>query len=130
MQYEEFLNRVQEIGNLNSQEEAAALTRVILETLGERIYRTRRDRLSSQLPNELKKMLEARTEPETARKEVQRFMLEEFYNRVSARADIAYDQAVIGVGSVMTALREAVTPAEWQDLRAELPDEYDEILDV
>ena len=128
MQYDEFLSRVQEISKLDSQDDAEAFTRVILGTLGERIYRSRRDSLSAQLPDELKEMLGARTEPETTRKDVNRFSLEEFHNRVCARADIAYDRAVEVTGAVMAVLREAVTAGEWGNLQAELPGEYDQIL--
>jgi uncharacterized protein (DUF2267 family) len=128
MQYDEFLSRVQEMAKLDSQDDADTFTRVILGTLGERIYRSRRDNLSAQLPKELKEMLGARTEPETTRKDVDRFSLEEFHNHVCARADIAYDRAVEVTGSVMAVLREAVTASEWADLQAELPGEYDQIL--
>lgn len=128
MQYDEFLSRVQEIAKLDSQDDAEAFTRVILGTLGERIYRSRRDSLSAQLPGELKEMLGARTEPETTRKDVDRFPVQEFHNRVCARADIAYNRAVAVTGSVMAVLREAVTASEWADLQAELPGDYDQIL--
>lgn len=128
MQYDEFLIRVQETAKLDSKDDAEELTRVILGTLGERIYRSRRDSLSAQLPAELKEMLGARTEPETTRKDVDRFSVEEFHNRVVARADIAYDRAVDVARSVMSVMREAVTAGEWVDLQAELPGEYDQIL--
>lgn len=128
MQYDEFLSRVQEAANLDSQDQAVEFSRVVLGTLGERIYRSRRDSLSAQMPNELKEMLGARTEPETTRKEVDRFSVEEFHNRVCARADISYDRAVEVSGSVMAVLREAVTPREWEELQAELPGDYDHIL--
>lgn len=128
MRYDEFLSQVESRAGLASQEEALNITRATLGTLGERIYRSQRADLTSQLPNELKSLLGARTEPETSRQEVDRFPLEEFYNRVVARADMGYPQAVRGVKAVMAVLREAITAGEWDDLRSELSDEYDKIL--
>jgi len=128
MRYEEFLKRVQTQAKLGSQDEAVKLIHATLETLGERIYRSQRDGLAAQLPDELKSPLRARTEPENTRQEVERFALEEFYNRVSARTGLAYARTVTGVKTVMDVLREATASGEWDDLRARLPDEYDKIL--
>jgi uncharacterized protein (DUF2267 family) len=43
MQYEEFIQRVQERADLGSREEAVRATEAVLGTLGERLYRTERD---------------------------------------------------------------------------------------
>lgn len=56
------------------------------------------------------------------------FALEEFYNRVTARAGAGYPAAVEQAKAVMATLREAIPAGEWQDLRQELPDEYEELL--
>ena len=53
--------------------------------LGERIYRTEQDKLAAQLPKELREYLSSRAQPETMRGDTDRYSLEEFYNRVSAR---------------------------------------------
>ena len=128
MDYEEFLNLVQQYAGLDTQEEALQITRATLETLGERIYRSARGDIASQLPGELKPLLSARVSPETSRQQVDRFSLEEFYNRVSARADVGYPRAVSRSRAVMSVLKEAISGGEWEDLRSELPAEYSDLL--
>jgi uncharacterized protein (DUF2267 family) len=128
MKYDDFMNRVQDQAGIESKDEAIRLTRATLETLGERLYRSQRDDLTAQLPNELNGFLRARVFPETTPRDVDRFTLEEFYNRVNARAGLGYPRAVAGVKVVMAVLRQAIAAGEWEDLRSELPDEYAEIL--
>jgi len=127
MQYNEFMERVQERANLDSQEDAARITEVVLATLGERLYRTEAAELEAQLPKELKGHFFARQPPENTRQDTDRFQLEEFYNRISARTDVNYSQAKKLTKSVMSVLREAVTPGEWQDALSTLPSEYAEL---
>lgn len=80
MQYDEFIDRVLEKSRLESRERAIEITQAILETLGERLDRTVRRGVASQLPGELKEMLLSR--PNTGLYELQ-----EFYRRVGARAE-------------------------------------------
>lgn len=128
MRHEEFINLVQERANLDSQAEAERITEVTLSTLGERIYRSARDDIAAQLPAGLKEYLHQRARPQVSAEQVDRFSLEEFYNRVSARADVGYPSAVEQAKAVFQTLREAISAGEWQDLREELPAEYDELL--
>lgn len=127
MLYSEFIERVRDLTDLD-QDQATRITQATLETLGERIYRTTRDGLASQLPDQLKAMLHARTEPETSRKGVDRFSLDELYHRISARSEISYPQTVPAVKTVFMVLQQAVTEGAWHDLLAELPAEYDEFI--
>jgi len=119
---------VQQHADLQTWDEALQITQATLETLGERIYRSPRGDVASQLPGELKSFLSARTAPETSRQRVDRFGLEEFYNRVSARADLGYPQAVSGSRAVMTVLKEAISTGEWDDLRSERPSDHSALL--
>jgi uncharacterized protein (DUF2267 family) len=128
MRYEEFVNLVQERANLGTQAEAERIIEVTLATLGERIYRSARDDVAAQLPAGLKEFLYQRARGEVSPEHVNRFSLEEFYNRVSARADVGYPSAVEQARAVFQTLREAISAGEWQDLREELPAEYDELL--
>ncbi len=127
MQYDEFIHRVQENAGLATQAEAVQLTKAVLGTLGERLYRTERDDLAAQLPKGLKEFLFAEQDPENIRQEVRRFSLEEFYNRVSARAEIGRPDAVKQAQAVMAVLQEAVSAGEVADVMAELPDEFGEL---
>lgn len=127
MQYDEFMERVQEQANLDSQEDAGRITEVVFATLGERLYRTEAAGLEAQLPKELKGLFFARQPPESTRQDTDRFQLEEFYNRISARADVNYSQAKKLAKAVVAVLREAVSPGEWRDALATLPAEYGEL---
>jgi uncharacterized protein (DUF2267 family) len=83
-------------------------TEATLETLGERLYlhRTEGRHLASQLPKELEEYL-------LKRQGSGHYLLEEFYNRVSARMDTGYPHAVNRARAVMAVLREAVASGEW-----------------
>lgn len=80
MQYDKFIDRILEKSRLESRERAIEITQATLETLGERLDRTVRRGVASQLPGELKEMLLSR--PNTGLYELQ-----EFYRRVGARAE-------------------------------------------
>ena len=128
MRYDEFLDRVQERAGLSSSEVARRVTEATLQTLGERIYRSARDDVAAQLPADLAGYLLNRVQPEVTPRHVERFSIEEFYNRVSARTGLNYAQTVERVRAVMLTVREAISAGEWQDLEEELPAEFDEIL--
>jgi uncharacterized protein (DUF2267 family) len=120
MRYQNFIERVQEVARLESREEAARASVATLETLGERISPRERGELAAQLTSELKEPLCAR-HPNTL------FPLEEFYDRVGARADLHYRNAVEQALAVIAVLKEAVSPGEIEDILAELPEEYGEL---
>lgn len=117
MRYEEFIDRVAEHVVFESREQAERATQATLETLGERLGRDERDDLVSQLPHQLKEFLLAR--PDT-----DRFLLDEFYNRVSARAGVRHVHGVRQAQGVMAVLQEAIAPGEWQDMMDSLPEDY------
>ena len=77
MQYDDFIDRVQQRAGLNSQEGAVRAIRATLETLGERLSRAETRQLAAQLPKELRAYFHPRQESQI-------FPLEEFFNRVSA----------------------------------------------
>lgn len=128
VQYDEFLDRVQKRAGLASRDEAVRATQATLETLGERVYRSARDDVAAQLPKGLKEHLSRRAAPQMTPQDVDRFMPDEFYHRISARAGVGYPAAVVQARAVMATLREAISAGEWQDLREELPPEYEELL--
>jgi uncharacterized protein (DUF2267 family) len=124
MQYDEFISKVQERANLESSDEAVQLTEAVLATLGERLYRTEQGQMAAQLPNGIKEFFVARQPPENVPGDVQRFSLEEFYNRVSARNGVRYPHAVRRAKAVMGVLQEAVSAGQMADIRRELPSEF------
>lgn len=123
MQFDEFINRVQEQTSLDTREEAVAVTRAVLETLGERLDRKVSNGVAAQLPDELKGFLLTRQD------NIDRYPLEEFYNRVGARADLKYQDATERTVQVFSVLRQAITAGEVQDIQADLPSEFEELFE-
>ena len=121
MQFDDFISRVQEQAGLDTREESIMLTRAVLETLGERLDRKVRNGIEAQLPNELKEFLLAREEHSGE------YDLQEFYNRIGARADLTYEDAKQRTRQVLSVLRQAVASGEIEDVLGDLPPEYREL---
>ena len=121
MQFDDFITRVQEQARLDTREESISLTRAVLETLGERLDRKVRNGLEAQLPNELKDFLLARVEHSD------QYDLQEFYNRVGARADLTARAAMERKKQVIAVLRQAVPGGEIEDILEDLSPEYGEL---
>lgn len=118
MQYDDFIDRVQQRAGLDSQERAVRAVRATLETLGERLSRMETRQLAAQLPNQLRAHFHAKAESQI-------FSLEEFFKRVSARASVRQSEAAKQARAVIGVLREAVSAGEIEDVRIELAPEYD-----
>jgi uncharacterized protein (DUF2267 family) len=118
MQYDEFIARVQQQADFSSPGEAVLATRATLETLGERLSRVETRQFATQLPTELQGYVHQRPEGQI-------FALEEFFNRVSAREGVRWQQAVAHARAVMAVVCEAVSPGEIEDMRRELGPEYE-----
>ena len=124
MQYDELVHRVQDQGGFDSRVEAISALRATLSTLGERLYRTERRHLASQLPPEAKSFLQEYVDPEMTRQDVSRFNLEEFYGRVGARADVTLSHAIDQTKAVISVLRDILPEGEWDHIKGEMPDDY------
>ena len=122
MNYNQFIKQVQSVAQLNYREEAERATRATLEVLRERIVGDEAKDLASQLPVELKDCLHGR-EGENG----QNFSLQEFYQRVSEREGVNSTHAAIHARAVFTVLQAAVTPGEFEDIRANFSDDYREL---
>jgi uncharacterized protein (DUF2267 family) len=130
MQYQEFITKVQEETGADTYQDAEEITRATLSTLGERLYRTEREQLASQLPEELKAFLLSRQEAEpTTRQHTERYPLQEFYNRVGARSDAGYYDAAERAKAVISVLQQAVSAGQMEKVMDSLPDEYHDLLD-
>ena len=127
MQYQEIIDRVQQRAGLDTPADAENVTKAVLATLGECLYRTERHNFKSQLPKELQSALYERRPPENARQA--RVPLEAFYNRVRARADIGFPAAIAQTKAVIAVLQEAVSAGEWADVMDELPSEYNALFE-
>lgn len=121
--YTEFLDRVQSEGNTESSEQAEQSIHAVLETLGERISATEQENLAAQLPGKLK-------QPVLEKKNEQLFDLEEFFHKVSARADIGFPEAVKQSQVVASVLSDAISQGELNDVLSEVDEEYHELFDM
>jgi uncharacterized protein (DUF2267 family) len=105
-----------------SKEEAADLTRAVLETLAKRVSPGEVRDLARQLPEPLAGALHGEG------KGPERFDLNELIQRVSKRTGLNEAETTIGVRAVLVTLREAVDPKEFNDLMSQLPDEFTRLL--
>ena len=118
MQYQEFINRVQNRAKMPSLEDAVKAVRVNLETLGERLTPDEATNLSAQLPEEIGRFLtEKRGEPE-------KFNLSDFFERVSEKEGVELPQGTYHARAVMSVLQDAVTAGEIRNVEAQLPEEF------
>lgn len=124
MNYHDFLGHVQSRARLGTTGEAARAARATLEILGLRLHGGEAADLAAQLPAEIAVYLTAEDAPSET------FGVEEFYTRVSRLEGVDYPDAVHHARSVLSVVREAVSGGEMQDVRAQLPDEYGDLLDA
>ena len=87
MDYQDDLKSLRKLLGAENTETVEHFLAAFLETLGERLSKTERHLLGSQLPNEMKPML-------MKRPEMEQYNLDEFYNRLAARAEMGYIQTV------------------------------------
>jgi len=125
MKYEEFIKHVQTVAQLNSRDEAEGATRATLETLKERIVGDEASQLAAQMPQELGEYLRGR-EGENG----QAFSMQEFISRVSEKEGVDPTAAAIHVRAVFSVLQLAVTPGEFDDIRANLSRDYAELFAI
>lgn len=118
MQTDEFVRRVQEEAHLSLGVDALRAIEATLATLGERLERDERRDLAAQLPQQLKAYV-------LTYEETTRYRLEEFYNRVAARADVGRPEAVDWSRAVLAALQAAVTAGQLEKVREALPDDFE-----
>jgi uncharacterized protein (DUF2267 family) len=123
MDYAHFVDAVRERGGFESRDEADLATTATLATLGERLKGNEPFHLGAQLPPDLADAIATEGPGE-------RFGIEEFYRRVAVREGSRYSDGMVRehARAVMTTLASAVTPGEWEDVLAQLPKEYGELL--
>jgi len=124
VQYQEFVQRVEEQVNVtqpatDTQRAAENAITATLETLSERLTGGETNDLASQLPTELQAPLQR-----TGEEQAEDFSLEEFYERVAEREGIDIETARQDASAVMTVLGLALTPSQLDDVRAQLPEEF------
>src|SRR5918911_3304256 len=118
MQYEEFVERVQQRAGLASFAEAEEATRATLTTLGEYLTGGEGLDLAAQLPQGLAEHLR-RQPPERS----MIFSLNDFLQRVGEEEGARIEEAEAHTRSVLRVLEEAVTKGEMDDVRRQFPGE-------
>lgn len=121
MQTDEFVRRVQEQAKIPTGDAALNVIEATLETLGERLPGDERGGLAAELPAQLKAYVRKREKTLPVP-----YGLEEFYNRVAGRAGLGLREAIRQSHAVMSVLQEAVSAGQLQDVRRQLPAEYEE----
>jgi uncharacterized protein (DUF2267 family) len=122
MQYHDFVGKVQNQARLGTTGEAVRATRATLEVLGQRMHAAEAGHLASQLPEEIGKYLKDGQENQT-------FGLDEFFERASENANVDLPDAAHHARAVMSVVKEAVSEGQMNDVRAQLPEEYDPLFE-
>jgi uncharacterized protein (DUF2267 family) len=123
MTFHDFIGKVQNRTRLGTSGEAVRATRATMEVLGQRLFGGEAKDLAAQLPEEIGVYLTSNGESEA-------FGLDEFYRRVGKKEGVDLPVAVHHARSVMSVVQEACSPGELEDVRAQLPDEYDSLFEA
>ncbi|OEJ93735.1 DUF2267 domain-containing protein [Streptomyces thermolilacinus] len=124
MRHDEFLARVRERGEYRDQEEAAHITRAVLEVLGHRITPGEAADLAAQLPGDLGDVLTADADADAdadGDRPTDRFGIEEFYRRVGERTGARPRTAQWDASAVLSTLADAVSGGELNQIISQLP---------
>ena len=122
MQYEEFVERVQQRAELASFAQAEAATQATLTVLGEYLSGGEGLDLASQLPQGLAEHL--RQQP-PERSTI--FSLSDFLQRVGEEEGTSIEEAEARARAVLGVLEEAVTKGQMDDVRRQFPSEFDSL---
>lgn len=122
MKFTEFTGEVQHRLELDGQGEAVRATRAVLGTLGERLPEGHATNFAAPLPTEIDYYA-------LAVDHGQRFDYDEFVERVADRAEVESPDAAFYGQAVVALVAEIVPPGELDDLRASLPEDYDDLFE-
>jgi uncharacterized protein (DUF2267 family) len=128
MRYHEFVEQVQGEGGFDSQDEALNAIEATLSSLGECLYRTERRHLASQLPKPFEEALYEYVDSEVTRQGAACLSLQEFYDRVGARADVTRGVAIEQANAVTAVLERVLPEGEWRHIILEMPKAYHGLL--
>lgn len=124
MDYNAFLERVQQQGDFSSSEAESAV-RTIFTTFAQQLPPPTADQLQADLPPEL-----ARYFAENDGASTEAFSLDTFFARLNDEAGLDMSTSSQYARAVMSALREELAPAQFQTLRSALPPEFISMFDT
>jgi uncharacterized protein (DUF2267 family) len=122
VEYDEFIDRVAERAGV-SRKHAEALTHATLKVLADRISGGQALDLAAMLPDELARHLR-----KPHQKQPKKYGFDEFVGKVRDRADVPRKEVRAGIRAVMLTLREVAGEKEFRDALAQLPDEFEQLL--
>ena len=120
MRHDEFVARVRDLAELETNEEAERAIRATFETLRDRLAGNEPNNLADQLAEEIAAPLRGEGGRDS-------FSLTEFYRRVSEKEGVEEPEAIRHARAVATVLEEAVTTGEMDHIRDQLKPEYAEL---
>jgi uncharacterized protein (DUF2267 family) len=124
MHTDQFIGLVQSRARLPSIGEALRAISATFQVLGQRLYGGEAGDLAAQLPSELGHyLLEGQAHGSES------FDLDEFFQRVSVLEGSDLPDAIFHARAVISVLQEAVSRGEIDDVRAQLPEEYDPLFE-
>jgi len=123
VKHDEFVDELQHRIQADSHGETHHAAHAVLETLGERIQDDEAKDLAGSLPMEIDRYL---VEADSG----QRFGWSAFVERIAQREGVEYPDAQYHAQAVMSMVAEAVPASELQDVRANLPAEYDDLFEL
>ncbi len=116
MKITEFIDKVKESAGWEDQHKAEKISKAVLGTLGELLSASGRHHLDAQLPKEIKEYVHAWDHTLQAEKMVAGIMDEKIINRIQARAELNHTETTQGISAVLTALRQAISAGELEEL--------------
>ena len=119
MKYDDFMGQVQNRLELSDTGESVRATRAVLQSLAERLQGGEAEDLAGPLPMEVDYYLESADHG-------QRFDYDEFLDRVADRAAVDRSDAAYYAKVVVGLVSELVPAGELEQVRAQLPDDYDD----
>ncbi|MFS0518297.1 DUF2267 domain-containing protein [Nostoc sp. UIC 10607] len=125
MQHDEFIGQVQNRARLSSRGDAKLATRATLETLAECLAGGEPFNAAAQLPRGIAEYLRHEYAGSG-----ERFSLDEFFRRVSQRESVGLPDAVHHARVVIEVLSEAISSGEINDIRSQLPSEFDPLFEA
>ncbi len=125
MQHDEFIAQVKHRANLRTSGDAELATRATLETLAERLAGNEANNVAAQLPRSIAQYLQHQYAGAGVR-----LSLDEFLQRISLREGVELPQAANHARAVMEVFTEAISPGEIEDIRTQLPPEFELLFEV
>lgn len=123
VRFDELMKQIQEGGEFDTREHAQAAAQAVLPVLGERLAGSEPAHLAAQLPRELADAVWTRGPGDP-------FGIDEFDRRVAEREELACTpvQAHRHAMVVLSAVLGSISPGERQDVVAQLPAEYADLV--